>query len=103
MYQVEFTPMAREAIYKITDYIKTNLKNEDASNRLMLFMRKAAENIGTFPYAHTAFKTIKSTKYELRRIIVQNYAMFYIVDEENKVVTITAVKHESKRVKGILK
>ena len=42
----------------------------------------AAESVLTFPYATPAYQPIRPLKHEYRKILVQNYLMFYWVDEE---------------------
>ena len=51
----------------------------------------AAESVLTFPYAAPAYQPIRSLKHEYRKILVQNYLMFYWVDEEERLVTVARV------------
>ena len=51
----------------------------------------AVEGVLHFPYATPAYPAIRPLKHEYRKILVQNYLMFYWVDEEKKLVTVARV------------
>ena len=67
------------------------LQNPDAADRLAVELVDAAESVLTFPYATPAYQPIRPLKHEYRKILVQNYLMFYWVDEEKKLVTVARV------------
>ena len=85
MYKLEYLPVARKDMLEIVRYISGELQNPDAAARL------AAESVLTFPYATPAYQPIRPLKHEYRKILVQNYLMFYWVDEEKKLVTVARV------------
>ena len=72
-------------------YISGELQNPDAANRLAVKLVDAAESVLTFPYATPAYQPIRPLQHEYRNILVQNYLMFYWVDEEKKLVTVARV------------
>ena len=80
MYKLEYLPVARKDMIEIVRYISRELQNPDA-----------AESVLTFPYAAPAYQPIRSLKHEYRKILVQNYLMFYWVDEEERLVTVARV------------
>ena len=80
MYKLEYLPVARKDMLEIVRYIRGELQNPDA-----------AESVLTFPYATPAYQPIRPLKHEYRKILVQNYLMFYWVDEEKKLVTVARV------------
>lgn len=75
----------------IIRYISVELKNPDAANRLAVELVDTAESVLTFPYATSVYQSIRPLKHEYRKILVQNYLLFYWVDEEKKLVTIARV------------
>ena len=87
MYKLEYLPVARKDMIEIVRYISRELQNPDAADRLA----DAAESVLTFPYAAPAYQPIRSLKHEYRKILVQNYLMFYWVDEEERLVTVARV------------
>ena len=72
MYKLEYLPVARKDMLEIVRYISGELQNPDAADRL-------------------AVELVDALKHEYRKILVQNYLMFYWVDEEKKLVTVARV------------
>ena len=91
MYKLEYLPTALKDMIDIIRYISVELKNPDAANRLAVELVDTAESVLTFPYATPAYQPIRPLKREYRKILVQNYLMFYWVDEEKKLVTVARV------------
>lgn len=76
---------------EIVRYISLELQNPDAAERLAVELVNAAESVLKFPYAAAAYRTIRPLKHEYRKILVQNFLMFYWVDEEKKLVIVARV------------
>lgn len=91
MYKLEYLPVARKDMLEIVQYISQKLQNPDAANRLAVELVNAAEGMLKFPYSTRVYQPIRSLKHEYRKILVQNYLMFYWVDEEKKLVTVARV------------
>lgn len=91
MYKLEYLPAAVKDMTGIVRYISYKLQNPGAASSLADEMVQAADSLCEFPYAHPMHKTIRPLKHEYRRIIIQNYLMFYWVDEEQKTVTVVRV------------
>lgn len=91
MYKLEYLPIARKDMLEIVRYISLELHNPDAANRLALELVNAAEKVLRFPYATPVYQTIRPLKHEYRKILVQNFLIFYWIDEEKKLVTVARV------------
>lgn len=92
MYNLEYLPTARQDMIDIVQYISQELKNPIAAERLAIEMVEAAEKILIFPYAAApVYLPIRSLKHEYRKILVQNYLIFYWIDESKKLVTVARV------------
>ena len=91
MYKLEYLPVARKDMLEIVRYISRELQNPDAADRLAVELIDAVEGVLPFPYATPASQPIRPLKHEYRKILVQNYLMFYWVDEEKKLVTVARV------------
>lgn len=91
MYKLEYLPVALKDMLEIVQYISRKLQNSDAENRLAV--EHVAESVLAFPYAIQAYQPIRPLKHEYRKILVQNYLIFYRVDEGKKLVTIARVMH----------
>ena len=76
---------------EIIGYISGELKNSIAASRLSEKFIKAAEGLTDFPYSNPVYTPMRPLKHEYRKTIVDNYIMFYWVDEANKEITIARV------------
>lgn len=102
MYKLEYLPSARKDMFDIVRYISRELQNADAADRLAGELVNAAESILEFPYATPAYRTIRPLKHEYRKILVQNFLMFYWVDEEKKLVTVARVVYAKRDYRKLL-
>lgn len=91
MYNLEYLPVARQDMVEIVRYISRELNNPAAADRLAVELIEAGDGIPAFPYANPAYIPVRPLKYEYRKLLVQNYLMFYWVDEEKKLVTVARV------------
>ena len=91
MYKLEYLPVARKDMLEIVRYIRGELQNPDAADRLAVELVDAAESVLPFPYATQAGQPIRPVRQECRKLLVQNFLMFYWVDEEKKLVTVARV------------
>lgn len=91
MYKLEYQPIARQDMIDIVTYISKVLCNPIAAQRLADRFISEAENIRVCPYAMLVYHPIRPMKYEYRKLPVKNYIMFYRVNEQEKLITVTRV------------
>ena len=103
MYHVEFLPSARQDLVGIARYIGRELCNPDAANRLADRLISSADALCNFPYAHPVYIPVRPLQYEYRKLPVQNYLIFYWVEEENKKVVIARVVYGKRDASALLK
>ena len=87
-YRVKLTAQFLEEFDEIIDYISSQLKNIDASNRLR---EKVTNNIlllENSPRMCTGIEKTDRTERQYRRMIVNNYVILYTIDELEKIVYI---------------
>ena len=63
MYKLEYLPVARKDMLEIVRYIRGELQNPDAADRLAVELVDAAESVLTFPYATPAYQPIRPLKH----------------------------------------
>lgn len=102
MYKLEYLPVAQRDMVEIARYISGELQNPVAAERLAMEFVNAAESVLTFPYSLPAYQPIRSLKREYRKILVQNFFVFYWVDEEKKLVTVARVVYAKRDVARLL-
>lgn len=103
MYKLAYLPVAQNDMIEIVRYISKDLKNPVAAERLAVELIGAAESVLAFPYATPVYQPIRPLKREYRKILVQNYLMFYWVDEEKKLVTVARVMYARRNIDKLLK
>ena len=103
MYKLEYLPVAQKDMIEIVRYISRELQNPDAADRLAMELVNAAESVLTFPYATPAYRVIRPLKHEYRKIQVQNFLMFYWVDEGKKLVIVARVVYAKRDYDRLLK
>jgi toxin ParE1/3/4 len=91
MHKLEYLPIARQDMIGIARYITRNLANPEAAEKLSVELIEAADSLSAFPYANPASIPMKPVMHEYRKLLVQNYLIFYRVDEKTKTVTVTRV------------
>lgn len=84
MYKLEYLPIARRDMIDIAKYIGIKLQNPDAADRLAEKMVEKAEGLKDMPYKCSSYTPI-------RKLIVDNYIMFYWINEDSKLITIARV------------
>ena len=102
MYKLEYLPVARRDMIEIVRYISQELQNPTAADQLAMELIEAGDSIPKFPYANPAFIPIRPLKHEYRKLLVQNYFMFYWVDEVKKLVTVARVVYARRVYKRLL-
>ena len=91
MYSLEYLDAAKQDMVDIARYISQDLSNPIAAEKLADEMIAAADKLMDFPYKNRVYHPIRPLKREYRGQIVQNYIMFYYIDEEQKLVTVARV------------
>ena len=102
MYKLEFLPIAKKDIDQIIDYISNTLKNPSAARNLAKQFIECSNNILQFPYGLSKYNPIKFLKNEYRCIKVNNYLMFYTINEQDKIITVVRVLYKKMNINNIL-
>ena len=102
MYKLEYLPVARRDMVEIVRYISQELQNPTAADQLAVELIEAGDDVPKFPYANPAFIPIRPLKHEYRKLLVQNYFMFYWVDEGKKLVTVARVVYAKRDYERLL-
>ena len=103
MYKLEFLPIALNDMVEIVGYIGNALENPIAADNLSNDFVNEAERLSKFPYSNPVYVPLRPLNHEYRKLLVKNYIMFYWVDEEKKVVTVSRVIYGKRDYGKILK
>ena len=91
MYRLSYLPVANRDITDIVNYIAETLAAPQAALELLEALDESITGLKDFPYACRVYQTVKQLEREYRILTVNNYAVFYTVNESDKVVEIYRV------------
>ncbi|MDK2901982.1 MAG: toxin ParE1/3/4 [Thermosediminibacterales bacterium] len=101
-YTLKITPAASEDLDKIYNYISNELYNESAAENLMGKIEDSFMRLRDFPFSCNlvADEFLRNKGY--RKLIVENYIGFNIVDEEKQQVIIMRVLYGRQKYQDII-
>ncbi len=101
-YSVKITPKASDDLDGIYRYIANELVNEDAAENLMDKIESGVMRLREFPLSCSlvADEILRDKGY--RRLIIDNYVVFYLVDEAEQRVVIMRVLYGRQKYQDIL-
>lgn len=102
MYKVEYLPIAQNDMVDISRYISRELQNPTAAVRLADKMVTSADRLSFSPYMNPVYMPIRPLKNEYRKLLVDNFLMFYYVNEQEKIITIARVIYAKRDYDKIL-
>lgn len=101
-YKLKFTPIAYEDLDQIYGYIAENLHANNAADKLMDDIEKKISRLKNFPFSceYVSDDLLKEKGY--RKLIINNYIVFYLVNEKLKTVIIMRIIYGAMQYKKIL-
>lgn len=93
---------ADEDIDNVIKYISNELGNKTAASKLANKIINSIGKIKIFPYGAPVLITKRKLKNIYRYTKVNNYLIFYYIDEANKTIMICRVLYHKMNVKSIL-
>ena len=93
-YRVEYLPIAMQDMVDIAAYISHELDNPDAAETLSKKLIAAGDTLSGYPYKNGVYHPVKECAHEDRRVLVENYGMYYWIDEEIQTVTVARVIYQ---------
>jgi len=90
-YRLKFTPKASEDLEQIYSYIVSKLFAEIAADNLLQKIENSIMRLKSSPYSGSfvADEPLKSRGY--RKLVIENYLAFYLVNESEKMVVIMRI------------
>ena len=101
-YRVKLTPKAREDLDKIYSYITGELYAPEAANSLLEKIEAGIMRLSDFPFACSPVEDEFLRGKGYRKLIIDNYIAFYIVNEEEKQVVVMRVLYGRRKYQDIL-
>lgn len=82
-YDIEYSKEAKQDLIGIKQYIKYNLQEPETAQSLILKIREEISNLKNNPEIHSVIDDDIIRKQEIRKLIVDNYIVFYRIKNNN--------------------
>lgn len=90
-YNIEITEPAENDLYEIGSYIAKELLEPDIAKKVVDKVGNAILSLEEIPMRNAVVADERLALQGIRKFIVDNYIVFYIVTEEHKTVTIVRI------------
>jgi len=87
-YSVNITLTAQKDINDTIAYIRDELKNPSSAAKLKDKLKEYIFSLAKFPYRHELAKDKAIAQKGIRKILVDDYIVFYIIEEQEHQVTV---------------
>ncbi|MCL2007082.1 MAG: type II toxin-antitoxin system RelE/ParE family toxin [Treponema sp.] len=101
MYDIDYLPLALDDLKNIIRYISEELEAPRAAENLITKIDKEVQKIAVNPYRCHLYFSSEKLKYEYRVLNLNNYSLFYIV--ENERIEIHRIIYSRRDIPKILK
>lgn len=101
-YAVRYSPAARDDLKSIYSYIAFNLKEKQTAKNQTDRIRSAVRSLAQFPNRHEKVDWEPWASMGMRKMPVDRYIVFYLVDEESHAATVTRIFYGGRDIEGII-
>lgn len=102
-YSVRYTPLSLQDLKDIFGYIAFELKEPVIANNQTKRLRDAIKKLDTMPNRFPMVDFEPFTSMGIRKISVDNYLVFYQVEESNNTVVITRIFYGGRDIENLIK
>ena len=101
-YKVLISNEAKKDIFDATEYIKNKLNNPFFAKKFYSKIKDKISLLKSNPYLYAKETDIKLTEGSIRKVLVDNYALFFIIIEDDKTIRVLRVIYARKNWKRII-
>ena len=102
-YRVQYSPAAYEDLRAIYRYIAWELQAEATAQNQTARIRRAVRTLDRFPHRHPTIDWEPWMSMGVHKVPVDNYYVFYRVDEDRATVTILRIFYAGRDIENIIK
>ena len=102
-YQLHITSTAEHDLMRAADYIEFSLKNPDAAEHLLDTADEQISSLSEFPERFPLVDDPVLASWKIRFVIVNNYLVFYTIDEEKQLVIVVRFLFQRSNWNSILR
>ena len=101
-YSVMYSPQAKDDLMEIYSYIAFELQVPDIAEGQVNRIRKAVRSLNFMParYVNVEWEPWKSM--EMHRVTVDNFTVYYLVNNEEHIVSIIRIFYNGRDIEGII-
>lgn len=92
-YKIEFSKNAQNDLKDIIHYIKYKLQEPNIAKKISLKIKEKIMTLSHSPYLYAIVHDNHLEKLELRKLIVDNYIIFYRIKENDNLVQIVRIMY----------
>ncbi|MBO4650408.1 MAG: type II toxin-antitoxin system RelE/ParE family toxin [Clostridiales bacterium] len=101
-YKVLYSPAAKDDLRGIYRYIAVDLVEPGFARKQIDRIREKIRNLGAFPKKHQAVDWEPWASMGMRRIPVDNYVVFYLVNDSHNQVMIVRIFYGGRDIENII-
>ncbi len=101
-YKLNFTPVAYEDLDQIYNHIAIELQATKAATELMENIEDKIMRLKQFPYSCELVNDTLLQEKGYRKLIIDNYIVFYIIEEKNKNVIVMRIIYGARQYERML-
>lgn len=101
-YRIIYSPAARDDLFAIRRYIAEKLKVPATAKKIAKRIRDSIRSLNALPERHACVEWEPWHSMNMRHYPIGNYEVFYIVDNENMVVTIARIFYGGRNIENII-
>ena len=102
-YKAVFTEHASTDLANILSYISLDLSNLSAAKDLYGRIKESIKLISEFPYSCQTYQSTFVQTNKIRYKPINNYLLFYVVDEETKTISIIRILYSKRNIEDLFK
>ena len=97
-YRVELSQTAQADIYSIVRYIQTELQEPQIAGRLYRFLKEEIGHLSYLPERNAIVDLPEAREWGLRRLLVKNYSVFYMMDKAANTVRVVRIMYSGRDI-----
>ncbi|QUH26182.1 type II toxin-antitoxin system RelE/ParE family toxin [Serpentinicella alkaliphila] len=95
-YSIEITEPAEADLHQIAKYIAIELLEPKLAMKVLNTIEKAVLSLEEMPFRHPVVNDNRLCQLGIRQVIVDNYIIFYVINEKKKLVTIIRILYRKR-------
>lgn len=99
IYNVLFSKQANDDLMSIYEYISLELCAPNIAEKQIMHIISSVDLLESAPRMHRVYEDLLFNNKELRIYPVDNYVVFYEIDDKNKIVNIVRIMYKRRNIK----